>query len=643
MALKIETFNAVSGGNSCFKAIGHPLAAGKAAALLQRLGSAGRVAIYDPLGIAEAFDSLFPLSGVSLAHVFVQDLERVGRSVLGCAAEPVTALSDASVDLLFIPAFDAQRLVAHVRHLVPAGADLVTLDSLRLPESLLTDRANYLAPLNFATNFAFFRDTRGHHTRVTTANYWSGYGAAGPLLWLCLFDADGHILAEWTDPLPPPGGSVVLDSRDVRSRFDLPDFTGQLFIHVVGAAGHDVVKYALDTYGDTPEVLSCTHDANAWPADFYAGLPAPRADEQVMLWVQNSHPVPIPSGAVGLNPMGREEQVVWLDQEIPPFATRALDVATLLPSARWPQQIEIRAGKHFVRPRYEVLDRTSGRQRIAHPNVQRVDLKPDPKLPTLSAALGKGYILPAPLLPADRFRTLVLPTPMATSQRHLPLALLVFDGEGRELARRSLGNLPRDHEVAVDVADMLAGLSAAPETGHVELVYDFSAGSEADGWLHALFRLEDRLSGHYAETSFGAHVFNTVVTYRGEPQSYIGRPPGLSTRLFLRLAGDIAEGTVDSFCHLIYPASTPWHARSETALTLTRADGAPVASRTVRIACGGSFHFRASTLFDAAEQRAAGTHPYVLVRDTTCRLFGYHGLIRDGRDGAFSLDHMFGF
>jgi len=25
----------------------------------------------------------------------------------------------------------------------------------------------------------------------------------------------------------------------------------------------------------------------------------------------------------------------------------------------------------------------------------------------------------------------------------------------------------------------------------------------------------------------------------------------------------------------------------------------------------------------------------------TCRLFGYHGLL--GRDGAFSLDHMFGF
>ena len=44
-------------------------------------------------------------------------------------------------------------------------------------------------------------------------------------------------------------GAIVLDSREVRERFGLPEFTGQLFLHVVGAAGHDVVKYALDTFG----------------------------------------------------------------------------------------------------------------------------------------------------------------------------------------------------------------------------------------------------------------------------------------------------------------------------------------------------------------------------------------------------------
>ncbi len=37
----------------------------------------------------------------------------------------------------------------------------------------------------------------------------------------------------------------------------------------------------------------------------------------------------------------------------------------------------------------------------------------------------------------------------------------------------------------------------------------------------------------------------------------------------------------------------------------------------------------------------AGEDAYIIVRDTTCRLFGYHGLL--GARGAFSLDHMFGF
>jgi hypothetical protein len=37
----------------------------------------------------------------------------------------------------------------------------------------------------------------------------------------------------------------------------------------------------------------------------------------------------------------------------------------------------------------------------------------------------------------------------------------------------------------------------------------------------------------------------------------------------------------------------------------------------------------------------AGSAGYVLIRDATCRLFGYHGLMDEA--GGFSLDHMFGF
>src|SRR5439155_9505476 len=136
------------------------------------------------------------------------------------------------------------------------------------------------------------------------------------------------------------GATIAIDSRAVRARFGLGDFAGQLFIHVSGAAGHDVIKYALDTYGEPGATcdgaLSSTHDANAWPADRYAGLPAPAPGERVILWIQNSHPTPIPAGALGLNPMG-EDAIAWLPEAIGPFASRAVDVAELLPGLAWPR------------------------------------------------------------------------------------------------------------------------------------------------------------------------------------------------------------------------------------------------------------------------------------------------------------------
>src|SRR3546814_19665891 len=96
-----------------------------------------------------------------------------------------------------------------------------------------------------------------------------------------------------------------------------------------------------------------------------------------------------------------DDDIAWLQQDIPPFGTRALDAGALLPEARWPQQIEVQAGKHFVRPRYEVIANGAmkpPRRRIAHAHVERVDLKPDPRIPELSNLLGQGFILPAPTL-----------------------------------------------------------------------------------------------------------------------------------------------------------------------------------------------------------------------------------------------------
>jgi hypothetical protein len=310
----------------------------------------------------------------------------------------------------------------------------------------------------------------------------------------------------------------------------------------------------------------------------------------------------------------------------------------LLPGIAWPAQIEMRAGRHMVRPRYEVV--RAGRTRIAHPNVERADLRPDPAILDLPASLGRGFLLPLPVLPRKRFRTLIQPTPMATTQDALPLRLDVFAPDGSLAATRELGVLPRDHDVAIDL-DSLLPEDALAEGGHAELLYARGIGGGADGWLHALVRAEAREGVHAAESSFGAHVFNTLMTWRDEPQSYSGPPPGLSTRLFLKLGMRVGEALARSFTTLIYPASAPWHPVSETTLLLVDGAGATIAERKLAIPCSGSALVVAEEVFAPAEIDAAGPRGYVLVRDTTCRLFGYHGLMTE--DGRFSLDHMFGF
>jgi len=235
------------------------------------------------------------------------------------------------------------------------------------------------------------------------------------------------------------------------------------------------------------------------------------------------------------------------------------------------------------------------------------------------------------VLPPDRFRSIVLPTPMAERQANLPLRLEVFGRDGRKTAERFLGNLPRDHALAVDLGELEAG------GGHAELAYDFRDGGDADGWMHCLVRYEHKASGHAAESSFGAHIYNTAMTYRDEPQSYSGPPPGLSTRLFLKL------GTRErrSFAALIYAASAPWHPQSATALLLHNEAGEVIAERQVQIACSGSAMVFPHEHFGDELLDQAGPRGYVLIRDPTCRLFGYHGLMAES--GAFSLDHMFGF
>ena len=626
--LDIQTYDARQGGNVLYKALAHPLAAEAAALLCKRLGPADVLAVFDPDGAATLLFALH--EGLpTVSELYVQDVRSVGSRLLGVETRAITEIARSRASVLMIAAFDTRRIVERVTPMLPQGLRVVTLDELRLPEAMLTRPRAYLDRLNFATNFAFFRDDDRLSTRLTTANYWHSYGANAVRLWLRLYDQSGAVLATWEQHVPSRPGGIVIDSREIRDRFSLPPFSGQLFLHAIGVAGHDVVKYALDTFGQEGDrSLSLTHDANAWPSERYANLPAPALEETVLLWVQNSHALPIPAGALSLDRMGAETPVA-IPYAVPPFASVPVDVATLLPGLRWPAQIELRSGRHVGRPRYEI--RHGGRTRIAHMNVERADVTPDPAIKTLPETLGRGYVVPFPVLDPGAFRSIVQPTPMAESQLTLPVRVDMFDAQGHAAGQRFLGCLPRNHDTALDLADL-----GAPE-GHAELVYDFRDGGDADGWLHALVRYEQRASTHVAETSFGAHIFNTAMVFRDEPQSYSGPPPGLSTRLFLKLGDTIRR----SFCSLIYAASAPWHAHSTTQLLLHDGRGALLAEQTITIRCSGSLMVWPDEIFGEALLDQAGPGGYVLIRDTTCRLFGYHGLMDEA--GAFSLDHMFGF
>ncbi len=632
MMLDIETFDNLRGGNLAYKALTHPVAAAALVRLTVSLNEAGRVGIYDPDGIAGLLLALSP--NIDVEGVYVHDTRTVGQVRGGHRARPLTDLVAARVATVLIATFDTGRLTARIASFVPASATVLTLNEVKLPEYLITNSERYLDAVNFATNFAFFRDDDHFGTRLTTANYWAGYGARSVKLFIRLYDRAGLVLTEWQQDAPEKAGGILIDSGEVRRRFGLTPFVGQLFIHAVGVAGHDVVKYALDTYStDDGSSLSCTHDANAWPSDRYAGLPAPLPDERVILWLQNSHAVSIPADTMALDRMGAESPVS-INQEIPPFATCPVDVSKLLPGLHWPAQIELRAGRHVVRPRYEVG--RNNRTRIAHINVERSDLRADPEIKTLSPTLGRGFLLPFPVLPRASFRTAVLPTPMATSEMNVPLRLDVFSNDGAKVAERYLGVLPRNHDVALDL-DTVLGADLLKEGGHAELVYDFRGGGDANGWMHALFRYEHRETGHVAESSFGAHIFNTIMTYKGEPQSYKGPPPGLSTKLYLKLG----FGGRDGFCVLIYPASAVWHEYSNTSLELYDDAGVLLATHELKIACSGSTIRYLSRCFGKDELQRAGEAGYVLIRDPSCRLFGFHGM--GDHAGGFSFDHMFGF
>ncbi len=253
--------------------------------------------------------------------------------------QPLIKIAQSDAIYILALSFDDAKMRSRLSRMTREDQQIITLGGARLPEAMLSNKRNYLDKLNFATNFAFFRDDDQLSTRLVAANYWGHYGATDVRYWFRLYDGVGRVIAEWEEHITSPGAGIIIDSQEVRKRFALPAFCGQLFLHVLGARGHDTVKYALDIYGRGRNAsLSVTHDANSWPSPRFATLPAPDDDEQIILWVQNSHASRISSGEITLNRMG-ETREYPVAVEIPAFGTYRLDVGELMPAPNGPHSL----------------------------------------------------------------------------------------------------------------------------------------------------------------------------------------------------------------------------------------------------------------------------------------------------------------
>ena len=83
MALHIDTFDNVRGGNTLYKALTHPRAARLGLALVATLKRNAPVAVYDPGAVADAFNEIFSLDEVAIAGTYVQQAARIGEPILG--------------------------------------------------------------------------------------------------------------------------------------------------------------------------------------------------------------------------------------------------------------------------------------------------------------------------------------------------------------------------------------------------------------------------------------------------------------------------------------------------------------------------------------------------------------------------------
>ena len=354
------------------------------------------------------------------------------------AAQPVTELRDCRAKVVLTIAFDAARFIDQSGICCRRAPKPCRLDAMRMPDALLGNRARYLDPLNFATNFVFFREADGLSTRLVTANYWVGLWRAGDGAVVPPHRRRGCRARRMARGAAAGKGAIMIDSRAVRRRFGLPEFTGQLFLHVIGAEGHDVVKYALDIVGRRERTRRSLRRTTPIPGRPIS-MPACRRRAPARpsrCGCRTASPAPFRRARSG--------SISWATtrcgtstRAIAPFATCALDVASA-PARGALAAADRGARRQIFRAAALRGERAARARRIAHVNVERTDLQPDPKLAELGNLLGKGYLLPAPILPRGE-----LPHHRAADADGDDAAGAadgagVYDRDGREAARSML-------------------------------------------------------------------------------------------------------------------------------------------------------------------------------------------------------------
>jgi len=175
---------------------------------------------------------------------------------------------------------------------------------------------------------------------------------------------------------------------------------------------------------------------------------------------------------------------------------------------------------------------------------------------------------------------------------------------------------------------------------HIELVYDFSGGGEGRRVAACpVFAIVIGKAAMPPRPVFGAHVFNTILTYRDEPQSL---PTGASAGIVDPTVPQARRAALRHDLPSDLPRRPGLGSRRVTRTSFsTNSAGCEVARSHLAIPCSGYPAMVLSKVVRRSDPAPrAGTGAYVIVRDTTCRLFGYHGPAGAAM-APFSLDHMF--